>query len=171
MTYASLDARRLISRARGQTAFAVLLVATLAVGATGCGSKDSSTGPTKVNVAGEYSLETIQARSLPAKVYDGPVGDPRDDDYYQSYIITVSGGTLTLDDDGYYHMLLSYTAVADGQPFFRIYLETGTYEVDGSRILLASDYGDEAPGTVRDGEVTIRMAIAGDAVMPYAFRK
>ena len=84
MTHASLDAPRPTWRARLQKAFAVLSIATLATGAAGCGSKDSSTAPTPQNIAGEYLLETVQAKQLPVKVYDGPVGEPGDDDYYDS---------------------------------------------------------------------------------------
>ena len=148
-----------------------MLIAILAAGAAGCSGKDSSTGPTTPNVAGEYSLETIQARSVPTQVYDGPIGDPEDDNYHDSYVVTVTGGTMTLEADSYYHMLVSYTAVADGEPFSLLLMEFGTYEIDGNRIVLTSDYGDETAGTVRDGEVTIRMAIAGETTMPYVFRK
>ena len=171
MTRTSLRAPRLTWRARVQAGFAMVLAATLATGAAGCSSEDSSTAPTNVNPTGEYSLETIQAKPLPAKVYDGPIGNPRDDDYYQSYVVTVTGGTLVLDEDGYYHILVGYNTVADDEPFFRIYLETGSYEVDGSRIVLTNDYGESETGTVRDGEVTIKMAIGGEPVMPYVFRK
>jgi len=150
----------------------MMLVGALAVGAAGCSSsKDSSTGPTNVNPAGEYDLQTIQTKPLPATVHDGPIGNPGDDDYYESYVVTVSGGTMTLQDDGYYHMLVSYTAVWDGEPYYLVYLETGTYETNGSRIALTNDYGEEAEGTVRDGEVSIRMGIAGTGTMPYVFGK
>lgn len=165
MTPTSLDAPQLIRRTRVQPAVAMLLIASLAIGASGCGSTDSSAGPTNVNVAGEYLLETIQARSLPAKVYDGPTAN------YRSYVVTVTGATLTLEDDGYYHILVGFNTVADDQPFNRIYLETGSYEVTGSRVVLTNDYGEVATGTVQDGEVTIRMAVAGEPVMPYVFRK
>ena len=171
MPHASLDAAPLAARARVQTAFAIMLAATLAAGAAGCSGNDSSTGPTTPNVAGEYSLETIQARSVPTQVYDGPIGDPEDDNYHDSYVVTVTGGTMTLEDDRNYHMLVSYTAVADGEPFSLLLMEFGTYEIDGNRIVLTSDYGDEAAGTVRDGEVAIRMAIAGETTMRYVFRK
>ncbi len=149
----------------------MMLIGALAVGGTGCGSKDSSTGPTNLNAAGDYLLETIQARSLPATVYDGPIGDPEDDNYHDSYVVTVTGGNVTLEDGGYYNILVSYTAVADGEPWSLLLMETGTYEIDGSRIVLTSDYGDETTGTVRDGEVAIRMGIAGTATMPYVFGK
>ena len=73
----------------------MMLVGALAVGAAGCSSsKDSSTGPTNVNPAGEYDLQTIQTKPLPATVHDGPIGNPGDDDYYESYVVTVSGGTM-----------------------------------------------------------------------------
>lgn len=171
MMHTSLHAPRPTWRARVQTAFAMMLVGALAVGTAGCGTKDSSTGPTSVNPAGEYDLETIQTKPLPATVHDGPIGNPGDDNYYQSYVVTVSGGTMTLQDDGYYHMLVSYTAVWDGVPYYLVYLETGTYETNGSRIVLTNDYGEEAEGTVRDSEVSIRMGIAGTATMPYVFGK
>jgi hypothetical protein len=171
MTHTSLHAPRPTWRARVQTAFAMMLVGVLAVGATGCGSKDSSTGPTNVNPAGEYDLETIQTKPLPATVYDGPAGDPGDDDYLESYVVTVTGGGMTLEDNGYYHILIAYTGVMDGEPYSLFFLETGTYETNGSRIVLTNDYGEEAEGTVRDGEVSIRMGIAGTATMPYVFGK
>src|SRR5262245_38397587 len=119
MTHTSLDAPRPTWRARVHTAIAIMLVATLAAGAAGCSSsKDSSTGPTNVNPVGEYELETIRSEALPAMVHDGPIGDPGDDDYYQSYVVTVTGGTMVLEDGGYYHMLLAYTAVwDDGEPY------------------------------------------------------
>lgn len=172
MTHTSLDAPRPTWRARVHTAFAIMVVATLAAGATGCSSNnDSTTGPTNLNPAGEYDLETIQTKSLPAKVYDGPIGDPEDDDYLESYVVTVTGGGMTLEDNGYYHILIAYTGVMDGEPYSLFYLETGTYETNGSRIVLTNDYGEEAEGTVRDNEVTVRMGIAGTATMPYVFRR
>ena len=149
----------------------MMLVGALAVGATGCGTKDSSTGPTNVNPAGEYDLETIQTKPLPATVYDGPFGYPGEDGYHQSYVITVTGGGMTLEDGGYYHMLLAYTADMDGEPYSLFLLETGTYEFNGSRIVLTSDYGDESEGTVRDGEVSVQMTIAGEKTKPYLFRR
>ena len=91
-----------------------MLVGILAAGAAGCGNKDASTGPTTpTNVAGDYSLGTIQARSLPTKVRDDPIGNPGDDDYYQSYVVTVTAGTVTLEDGGGYEMLVACTAVWD----------------------------------------------------------
>jgi len=171
MTHTSLYATRPTWRARVQTAFAMMMVGALVVGAAGCSGKDSSTGPTTPNLVGDYLLETIQARSLPATVYDGPIGNPEDDNYHDSYVVTVTGGNVTLEDGGYYNILVSYTAVADGEPWSLLLMETGTYEIDGSRIVLTSDYGDETTGTLRDGEVAIRMTIAGEATMPYVFRK
>ena len=148
-----------------------MLLGTLAVGAAGCSGKDSTTGPRTPNVTGDYLLETIQATSLPATVYDGPIGDSEAGTYHNSYVVTVTGGNVTLEDGGYYNILVSYTAVADGEPWSLLLMETGTYEIDGSRIVLTSEYGDQTTGTVRDGVITIRMTIAGEATMPYVFRK
>jgi hypothetical protein len=150
----------------------MMLVGALAIGATGCGSKDSSTGPTKLNPVGDYDLQTIQARSLPTKIHDGPIGNPGDDNYYQSYVVTVTTGGITLEDGGSYQMLIAYTAAwDDGEPYSLFVIESGTYEINGSQIVLTSDYGDETTGTVRDGEVAVRMAMAGVATMPFVFRR
>ena len=150
----------------------MMLVGALAVGAAGCSGKDSSTGPTTpTNIAGDYDLQTIQTKPLPATVYDGPFGYPGEDGYHQSYVITVTGGGMTLEDGGYYHLLVAYTADMDGEPYSLFLLETGTYEINGSRIVLTSDYGDETAGTLRDGEVAVQMTIAGETTKPYVFRR
>jgi hypothetical protein len=106
MTHTSLGAPRLTWRARVQNAFAVVLLATLAIGAAGCSSKDSSTGPTNLNVAGEYLLETIQTKSVPVKIYDGPIGNPRDG-------VTITGHSSSLSarrstDDAVLSMMVDY---------------------------------------------------------------
>ena len=150
----------------------MMLVGALAVGAAGCSGKDSSTGPTTpTNIAGDYDLQTIQTKPLPATVYDGPFGYPGEDGYHQSYFITVTGGGMTLEDGGYYHLLVAYTADMYGEPYSLFLRETGTYEIDGRRSVLTSDYGDETAGTLRDGEVAVQMTIAGETTKPYVFRR
>lgn len=173
MTHTSLDAPRLTWRARVQNAFAVVLVATLATGAAGCSSKDSSTGPTNLNVAGEYLLETIQTKSVPVKIYDGPIGNPRDGDYYRSFVVTVKRGAIDLDDAGHYHMMVDYRVVADGETTDGSVDGRGSYEINGNRIALTRlDGVDGGAGTVRSGEVMIQMTIVDEGVtMPYVFRQ
>ena len=155
-------------------AFVVLSIATLVTGAGGCGSKDSSTEPTTPqNVAGEYLLETIQAKSLPVKIYDGPIGDPEDDDYFWSYVVTIKRGAIDLDDAGNYHLMVDYHLIVDGEPEDGSFDGYGTYEVDGNRIALTRDDGvDGGDGSVRSGQVTIQMTMVDEGVvMPYVFRK
>jgi len=173
MTHTSLDAPRPTWRAHVQKAFVVLSIATLATSAAGCGSKDSSTAPTSRSVAGEYLLETIQTKSLPAKIYDGPIGDPRDDDYYWSYVVTIKRGAIDLDDAGNYHLMVDYHLIADGEPEDDSFDGYGTYEINGNKIVLTRNDGDGGgDGTVRNGEVTIQMTMVDEgAVMPYVFRK
>ena len=173
MTHTSLDASRPTWRARVQKALVVLSIATLATGAAGCGSKDSSTEPTSRSVAGEYLLETIQTKALPVKIYDGPIGDPGDDDYYWSYVVTIKRGAIDLDDAGNYHLMMDYGLLANGDIEDDSFDGYGTYEINGNRIVLTRDDGDEGgTGTVRNGEVTIQMTMVDEgAVMPYVFRK
>jgi hypothetical protein len=174
MTYTSIDAPRMTWRARVQKAFAVLSIATLATSAAACGSKDSSAGPTTPqNVAGEYLLESIQARSLPTKVYDGPIGNPGDDDYYDSYVLTIKRGAIDLDDAGNYHLMMDYHLVRDGDAIDDSWDGYGTYEINGNKILLTRGDGvDGGDGTVRSGQVTIQMTMTDEGPdMPYVFRK
>ncbi len=174
MTHTSLDAPRLTWRARVQKAFVVLSIATLATGAAGCGGKDSSTGPTTPqSVAGEYLLETIQTKQVPVKIYDGPIGEPGDDDYYDSYVLTIKRGAIDLDDAGNYHLMVDYHLVRDGDAVDDSWDGYGTYEINGNRIFLTREDGVAGgDGPVRSGQVTIEMNMVDEGdVMPYVFRK
>ena len=174
MTYSSLDAPRQTWRARLQKAFAVLSIATLATGAAGCGGKDSSTEPTTPqNIAGEYLLETIQAKQLPVKVYDGPIGEPGDDDYYDSWVLTIKRGAIDLDDAGNYHLMIDYHLVRDGEVIDDSFDGFGSYEINGNRIDLTRQDGESGgDGSVKSGQVTIQMNMVAEGdVVPYVFRK
>jgi hypothetical protein len=174
MTHTSHDAPGPTWRARLQKAFAVLTMATLASGAGGCSGKDSSTGPTTPqNVAGEYLLETIQTKSLPVKIYDGPIGEPGEDDYYDSYVLTIKRGAIDLDDAGNYHLMVDYHLVRDGYAVDDSWDGYGTYEINGNKIDLTRDDGvGGGDGTVRSGQVTIQMTMVDEgADMAYVFRK
>jgi hypothetical protein len=174
MTHTSLDAPRPIWRARVQKALVVLSIATLVTGAAGCGGKDSSTGPTTPQtVAGEYLLETIQAKQLPVKVYDGPVGEPGDYDYYDSWTLTIRRGAIDLDDDGNYHLMIDYHLVRDGEVIDDSFDGYGTFELNGGRIALTRLDGESGGnGTVRSGQVTIQMNMVAEGdVVPYVFRR
>jgi len=173
MSHTSLDAPRPTWRARVQKAFGVLSIAALAIGAAGCGSKDSSTAPTSRSVAGEYLLETIQAKQLPVTVYDGPIGNPGADDYFQSYVLTVKRGAIDLDDAGNFHLMVDYHLVRDGEVVDDSWDGYGTYEINGNEIVLTRDDGVSAgDGTMRSGQVTIQMTMVDEGpYVPYVFRK
>ena len=174
MTHTTFDAPRPTWRARAQKTFAVLSIVMLATGAAGCGSKDSSTGPTTPqSVAGEYLLETIQAQSLPVNVYDGPIGEPGDEDYYYSYVLTIKRGAIDLDDAGNFHLMVDYHVVRDGDPEDASYDGYGTYQINGGKIVLTREDGQGGgSGPVRSGQVTIEMHMVDEGdVMPYVFRK
>jgi len=174
MTHTSLDATRLTCRARLQNALALVLVASLATGAAGCGSKDSRTAPmTPQNVAGEYLLETIQAKQLPVKIYDGPIGNPGDYDYFESYVVTIKRGAIDLDDAGNYHLMIDYHLVRDGEVVDDSFDGYGTYQINGNKIVLTREDGvGGGDGPVGSGQVTIEMNMVDEGdVMPYVFRK
>ena len=174
MTHTSLGAPRPTWRARLQKALAVLSIATLATGAVGCGSKDSSTAPmTPQNVAGEYLLQTIQAKQLPVKIYDGPIGNPGDYDYFESYVVTIKRGAIDLDDAGNYHLMIDYHLVRDGEVVDDSVDGYGTYQINGNKIFLTREDGvGGGDGPVGSGQVTIEMNMVDEGdVMPYVFRK
>jgi len=173
MTHTLLDAPRPTWRARVQKAFAVLSIVTLATGAAGCGSKDSSTAPNPQSIPGEYLLQTIESKSLPVKVYDGPVGQPGDDDYYESWALTIKRGGIDLDDAGNYHLMMDYHLVRDGEVIDDSFDGYGTYQMNGSKIELTRGDGQSGGGgSVRSGQVTIQMNMVAEGdVVPYVFRK
>jgi len=174
MTHTSLDAPRLTWRARVRRAFALVMVTTLATGAAGCGSgKDSTTAPTEQNIPGAYVLETIQTKLLPVNIFDGPIGDPRNNDYYRSFVVTVKAGQIELDDYGNYRAVFLYNVVANGESSDGVLAKSGTYMLNGNRIALTTDEGvDAGVGTIRSGQITISMTIVDEVkAMPWVFRQ
>jgi hypothetical protein len=175
MTRTSLDAPRLSWRNGARRAIGIMVVTTLATGAAGCGgsSKDSTTAPPKQDIPGAYVLETIQTQSLPAKIFDGPIGNPRNNDYYRSFVVTVKAGQIDLDDYGNYRAVFLYNVVANGEPSDGVLVKNGTYRVNGNRIALTTDDGvDAGAGTIRTGEITISMTIVDEGkAMTWVFRQ
>ena len=174
MTHTSFDAPRLTWRARVRRTLARVVITTLATGAAGCSSsKDSTTAPTEQNIPGTYVLETIQTKSLPAKIFDGPIGSPRNNDYYRSFVVTVRAGQIELDDYGNYRATFLYNVVADGEAHDGVLVKNGTYMLNGNRIALTTDEGvDAGVGTIRSGQITISMTIVDEGkAMPWVFRQ
>ena len=171
MTHTSSDAPRLTWRSRVGRAFTIIVVTTLA---TGCSSsKDSTTAPKAQDIPGSYVLETIQTKSLPVKIFDGPIGNPRNNDYYRSFVVTVRAGQIDLDNYGNYHATFLYNVVANGEARDGVLAKSGTYMLNGSRIALTTDEGvDAGVGTIRSGQITISMTIVDEGTaMPWVFRQ
>ena len=170
MTYSSFGALRPPRPARTRNAITTVLVAALLITATACASKDSSTAPAPTDVAGNYTLATVQAKTLPVKVYDGPVGD--ENAGYRSYIVTVRGGEIRMDDQGYYVRIMNYHIVADGEPSDGRIVDAGTYEINKGRIVFTKVDGTPGgSGPVRAGEITMSIGIVqGGPTYPYVFR-
>ena len=175
MTHTSPHAPRLTGRARARRAFAILVVTALATGAAGCSSsgKESTTAPDPQDIPGTYELETIQTKSLPVKIFDGPIGNPRNNDYYRSFVVTVRAGQIELDDYGNYRAVFLYNVVANGESSDGVLAKSGTYTLNGNRITLTTDEGVVAgSGNIRSGEITISMTIVDEGkAMPWVFRQ
>jgi len=96
-----------------------LAVATLAA----CGSDKKVTGPT--DVAGTYSLSTVDGNSLPFTVPNNP-----------NHTVVVQSATMTLGADHSY--TLSGTGTSDGGPSTQVVADAGTYAFSGSTVTFTS---------------------------------
>ena len=96
-----------------------------------------------------------------------------DDDYFDSWALTIKRGAIDLDDAGNYHLMMDYHLVRDGDAFDDSFDGYGTYEINGNRIELTRGDGESGGnGTVQSGKVTIQMNMVAEGdVVPYVFRK
>jgi hypothetical protein len=148
-----------------------LVLATLAA-TTAC-SGDSSTAPTTTSLAGVYALRQIEQTALPVEVYRGPFYHEIDARQYTDFEVTLTGGTLQLDDAGAYHTTLNYKALKDGVEENSSLRGWGTYQIQGNRITLLRDNGfDGAEGTISGSSITLGIDVIGKGVVkPYTFVK
>ena len=114
-----------------------LTFAALVVTLAACGSdKSSSTGPT--NVAGTYSLASIDGNSLPFSVPNNP-----------HHTVVVQSATMTLGSDHSY--TLAGTGTSDGGPSTQVVADAGTYAFSGSTVTFTSS---SYAGLVYSGSAT-----------------
>lgn len=162
---------------RRATLRAVRLTRTIGVVAAivgaGCGGGDSSTGPSKPNVVGTYTLQQIGGAAMPVEIFNGSATDDLTGIWYAEFVVTVKGGTLELTPDGRYRTSFDYTLLHDGVREDRTLVAEGTYEVAGDRLTLLRDNGvDGSDGSVADGSVTVELTLMrNDPTKPFRFRK
>jgi hypothetical protein len=126
-------------------AFLSLLAAAVAV-TTACGG-DSSTGPA-VDVAGTYSLQTVNSKPLPFTVFDD--GTEK---------IEVLSDSYTLTATGTYTNQTVVRTTTGGTSSNETLTADGTYKQTGNSVTLtdSADATDQITGTVNASSMTINV--------------
>jgi hypothetical protein len=126
------------------------------LGTIACSGADSSTGPkSNRNPSGLYALMTVNKNAIPTQVYRGPYWY-RDLYYYPDFIVGVTGGELTLDQDGSFHLAvdLRYAIQGGGDGAAGTQSYDGSYSVRGSDIVLR-DATSSVTGSLQNGSITL----------------
>ncbi|HLG18647.1 MAG TPA: hypothetical protein VI895_02385 [Bdellovibrionota bacterium] len=105
---------------------------------TGCGNDDLGMPPSETDLPGTYSLESIGGDPLPDFLHGSEIAE----------------GTLVIDSDGTWSMILHPTGGPDTQ-------ENGTYTYDASdgSLALESDLSGALQGTAGENAVEITVPV------------
>jgi hypothetical protein len=96
-----------------RSGIASLLATTALLGAVACSSSDSSTGPrNNKNPVGTYALFQVDQKSIPGRIFRGPMTFPGGDSY-DDFVFTITG-EMILQDGGDIQVAIDYKAAADG---------------------------------------------------------
>ena len=121
--------------------------------------------------AGVYRLTSLDKRSVPVTIYNGPYTDPQSGERVQSMVAQVIDGVVGLADDGTYQLAVDLLINADGDVFPVPLTGFGWYEVQGNQVAFTSDAAATGlVGTLGNGTVTLPYPIRG-ATRKLAFRK
>ena len=153
--------RRITRRA----AAGFLTVAVL-LGTTACGGSDSATGPANNNPVGVYALRQVDGKALPVEVARNRRYYPDTDDWVESSV-RITGGEVTLSDDGSFHLAIDYVLRLNDFELRNSNEEDGTYEITGNKISFDGSIDD----TLRNGDLTLQLTRFGnEKPNKYIFR-
>ena len=158
--------RAVITRTAG------LLAVALLTACPGGGGGDSGVEPS--GPEGTYELRQVDAKSLPARIHQGPWLDRVNTRFYNTLIMDVVGGSIVMDGDAGYTLDFDLKYNADGTPGVTSVHRTGDYRIDGEDITFR--YGSNPPGTflgtIQNGVITIPLDFMGKGVdNAFAFRR
>ncbi|MDQ3697598.1 MAG: hypothetical protein M3373_06185 [Gemmatimonadota bacterium] len=128
-----------------RTFYSALLAVSM-LGAAACGDDDNGTGPQ--GITGTYALRQVDGENLPA-------------DNDQGFItITVTAGSLVLDDDDTWEMTIAFDIDDDPQVPFE---DFGDFDRSGNSITFHSDeFDDQFSGSLSGDEITVDYDFDGD---------
>ena len=152
---------------------AAALLALTMIGTTSCtAGGENPTGPGDEH-EGFYELSRIDLEPPPVVIHQGPWYDPADGGtFYNRYVVEITGGEISLDDDGRFTMEFSVAIDGDGETFTRHVAFEGTYEIIGDRIEFTTDDGGGGFAGISGNEIVMPMDPMGKGVTKnYVFER
>jgi len=137
----------------------------LTVAMIGCGGDgDSTTAPQpNKDPKGLYDLQTIDNAALPQEVYHGPYFDPATTRFYNQMVLLVKRGSVNLIEGNRWAMTLDIDQSLDDVHRGTTFYADGTYEVNGTDIVLKPTTKNltEIGGTLDRGTISFSMMFNG----------
>jgi hypothetical protein len=156
---------------------AVITRAALAVAASAgllaC-SGDSATGPSTSKSAGLYELQNVDQSAPPTIIHKGPWLDKVNTRFYNLMIMTVTGGTIEMEDDGWFHMSFDLDYNADGNRGTTALEIEGEWKQFGDKIDFIPDFGTNSAWSaeIRNGAIALPLDMMNKGVTnTYTFRR
>ena len=141
-----------------------LLLPFTALATWACSSDPNS--PKGGTVVGTYQLQQADDRSLPADIHRGPFYDYTQHHFYNQLIVTVTGGSIELDENGNLTATLDASITGDGQTWTKHNEGQATYTAKGSQITAYSADGQViGMFSVANGEIVQGVDPIGEGVM------
>ena len=153
-------------------ALRALFLTGVTVAASGCGgASDSSTAPdNNTDPKGLYDLRTIDNTALPQEVYHGPWFDPENRRFYNQMVLLVTRGSVNVIKGERWAMSLDITRTLDGVASTTTLYADGSYELQGTDLVLKPTTPNltEVTGTLDRGTISFSLEFNGSK-RPKAF--
>jgi hypothetical protein len=149
---------------------AIVLIATLGCG----GAEQVSAPPDDSTPVGKWTLQEIDAATLPATIYDDAWFDEANGHFYNRLVVQITGGDVTVTPDGRFTLAFEVTSNKDGKR------EISRQRIDGawwSRVGIVAfrpddERRDNSIGWLEDGwmMLSIDYMVNGEE-KTYAFKR
>jgi len=124
---------------------------------------DSSTAPRSNNNSndprGTYALRTVDGKALPHQISRSPFYDKNSGHFYNEYDVSVTDGGIELDELGNLYFWLNFAITADGQPQTGSTEIDGTYELQGSQVIMYIGNSQPSVLPIQNGQIQLPIDI------------